>query len=232
METVDFPSPNFGERRGCGEPRLAVIHYTAMDSDRAALERLSDPEFEVSCHYLIGGGGRVFRMVDEGKRAWHAGRGLWGGLGDVNSRSIGIELANDGRTPFEAAQMLSLESLLIGIMSRWPIAPEGVIAHSDLAVGRKADPGPKFDWRRLALEGLSIWPDAGARAKASRSRFIEAAERFGYGLPEDRGRDPFDFLLAAFRLRFRPWASGPLGEEDAGAIESLAERWPFRTGGV
>ncbi len=87
-------------------------------------------------------------------RAWHAGAGLWGGQEDVNSRSIGIELQkNRGDEPFAAPQMVALERLLQGIMARWDIPAQGVIGHSDMAPSRKGDPGPRFDWRRLALQG-------------------------------------------------------------------------------
>ncbi|MDE0533643.1 MAG: N-acetylmuramoyl-L-alanine amidase [Albidovulum sp.] len=207
---------------------MIVIHYTAMDSDESALYRLSMPEYEVSCHYLIGGNGRVYRMVDEKMRAWHAGLGSWGGRGDVNSRSIGIEVSNSGTEPYAAVQMEALEELLKDIMSRWSIPPEGVIGHSDLAVGRKADPGPKFDWRRLALSGLSVWPDTRHRRTACAIGFVESAQRFGYELPEGPGDRALSNLLDAFRLRFRPWARGPLGDQDVGAIENLAARWPCR----
>ena len=226
MKVEDLPSPNFGHRRNGLLPELAVIHYTAMDTDKSALERLSAPEFEVSCHYFIGGDGRVYRMVDERMRAWHAGAGSWCGREDVNSRSIGIEISNSGVAPYSAVQMESLESLLRDIMTRWPIPPEGVIGHSDLAVGRKSDPGPKFDWRRLALSGLSVWPDKGLRRTAERNIFVEFARRFGYELPTRRGRNEFASLLYAFRVRFRPCAQGPLDEWDVGAIANLAERWP------
>jgi N-acetylmuramoyl-L-alanine amidase len=210
-------SPNFGERRGGLRPDLIVLHYTAMESCEAALDRLCDPAAEVSAHYLISEGGEVFALVPEEMRAWHAGAGTWGGLDDINSRSIGIELANSGRHPFAAAQMLALEALLRDVMTRWAIAPERVIGHSDMALGRKSDPGPRFDWRRLALAGLSVWPGA---VKAGKQRdFINDARRFGY--PEAGG----DLVLAAFRLRFRPWAKGPLDAVDAAIAADLADRY-------
>lgn len=132
-----------------------MIHYTAMDSAEAALARLCDPETEVSAHYLIGADGRVWQMVDEERRAWHAGAGEWQGRGDVNSRSIGIELDNRGTHPFAEPQIAVLERLLAGIMARWDIGPDGVIGHSDSAPGRKSDPGPRFDWARLERQGLA-----------------------------------------------------------------------------
>nr|WP_169310897.1 N-acetylmuramoyl-L-alanine amidase [Cereibacter changlensis] len=197
-------------------PSLIVLHYTAMRSFEAARERLCDPAAEVSAHYLISERGEVLALVPEELRAWHAGAGSWGGAEDVNSRSIGIELANRGVEPFAAPQMAALERLLPEIMARWAIRPEGVIGHSDMAPGRKSDPGPRFDWRRLALAGLSVWPEAGEAVED----FGTSARAFGY--PEVAP----DLLLTAFRLRFRPWARGPLDAVDAALAGDLARRFP------
>lgn len=215
MEIVPRPSPNCGERRGGLRPTLVVLHYTAMRTTAAALDRLCDPGAEVSAHYLVDEAGAVFGLVPEALRAWHAGAGAWAGAGDVNSRSIGIELQNDGRSPFPERQMATLERLLGDVMARWAIAPEGVIAHSDMAPERKVDPGPRFDWRRLARAGLSVWPEPGAPGD-----FRADARLFGYPDVAD------DLLLAAVRLRFRPWASGPLDETDRAIMAALAARWP------
>lgn len=211
-------SPNFGERRGGVRPSLVVIHFTAMESCAAARERLCDPAWEVSAHWLVDVDGRAEALVPEEMRAWHAGAGEWGGAGDVNSRSIGIELQNRGAEPFAAAQMAGLERLLAGIMERWGIAPEGVIGHSDMAPLRKADPGPRFDWWRLAVRGLSVWPAEGV--SAAPAAFLPAARAFGYPDVAE------DALLRAFRLRFRPWAEGPLDAVDAGMAVDLARRFP------
>ncbi|QYZ71699.1 N-acetylmuramoyl-L-alanine amidase [Neotabrizicola shimadae] len=216
-------SPNFGERRGGARPSLVVIHFTAMESCAAARERLCDPAWEVSAHWLVDVDGSAEALVPEEMRAWHAGAGEWGGAGDVNSRSIGIELQNRGTEPFAAAQMAGLERLLAGIMERWGIAPEGVIGHSDMAPLRKADPGPRFDWRRLALAGLSVWPVAGGVAPPS--AFLPSARAFGYPDLEE------DVLLRAFRLRFRPWAHGPLDAVDAGMAVDLGRRFGVDGGG-
>jgi N-acetylmuramoyl-L-alanine amidase len=159
LDICQHPSPNFGERRDGQRPELIVIHYTAMESAQAAIDWLCNPEAEVSAHYVIAPGGKITQLVAEEMRAWHAGVGSWQGKGDVNSRSIGIELSNKGDHPFAAAQMDVLEALLAEIMQRWDIGPDGVIGHSDMSPGRKIDPGPKFDWLRLARQGLAVWPD-------------------------------------------------------------------------
>lgn len=205
------PSPNFGERRGGLLPELVVIHYTAMASCAEARDRLCDPVAEVSAHWLIDRDGRVEALVPEEARAWHAGAGEWRGAGDVNSRSIGIELVNTGTEPFPEPQMAALEALLAGIMARWAIPPGGVIGHSDMAPGRKSDPGPRFDWQRLALAGLSVWPQA-----AVPGDFTADLRAFGYPVsasPEE--------LLSVFRLRFRPWADGPQDATDAALAAGL-----------
>ncbi len=189
-----------------------------MASAAEARARLCDPAFEVSAHWLISEQGEVEQLVDEALRAWHAGAGAWGAVSDVNSRSIGIELANSGAAPFPEAQMAALERVLAGIMGRWSIAPARVIAHSDMAPARKSDPGPRFDWRRLAQTGLSVWPDvrSGGRPVA----FRDHARRFGYPDVEEA------LILRAFRLRFRPWAEGPVDAVDAAMAEDLARRFP------
>ncbi len=161
-EIVAHPSPNHGDRRGGVRPDMVVLHYTGMATVEAALARLCDPVAEVSAHYLIAEDGRCWRLVEEGRRAWHAGVSSWGAVSDVNSHSIGIELANPGHhhgyPPFPEPQMAVLEHLLAGILSRWEIRPGRVVGHSDVAPGRKIDPGEKFDWRRLARQGLAVWP--------------------------------------------------------------------------
>lgn len=216
--TLSHPSPNFGERRGGQRPELVVLHYTAMEDCPAALDRLCDPAAEVSAHYMIDRDGTVLSLVDETARAWHAGAGEWGGRGDVNSRSIGIELVNRGAEPFAARQMAALERLLADVLSRWALPPQAVIGHSDMAPGRKADPGPRFDWRGLAMAGLSVWPEP-----KEPGDFIGDARRFGY--PDL----PLQVLLHAFRLRFRPWAEGPPDDVDKSLASDLATRFATMT---
>ena len=211
-----YPSPNFGERRGGLRPSLVVIHFTAMASCAASRDRLCDPTAEVSAHWLIDRDGSAEPLVDEALRAWHAGAGEWAGQGDVNSRSVGIELQNTGAEPFPEPQMAALERLLTGILARWDIAPQGVIAHSDMAPLRKSDPGARFDWQRLARQGLSVWPKP-----APPGDFTADLRRFGYPPADDAA------LLLAFRLRFRPWATGPLSPEDASLAADLAQRFAY-----
>jgi N-acetylmuramoyl-L-alanine amidase len=161
-QVIEHASPNFTERRGIDHPDMVVLHYTGMKSAEAALERLCDPVPDVSAHYLIAEDGRVWRLVAEEMRAWHAGASRWGAIEDVNSHSIGVEIANPGHhlgyPPFPEPQMAALEWLLTGVLERWRIPPERVVGHEHVAPGRKIDPGEKFDWARLARKGLAVWP--------------------------------------------------------------------------
>ncbi|RPE72073.1 N-acetylmuramoyl-L-alanine amidase [Pacificibacter maritimus] len=215
-------SPNFGDRRGGVRPDMIVLHYTAMNCAQDALARLCDPEFEVSAHYLIDSDGRIVQMVDEAKRAWHAGAGAWGNVSDVNSHSIGIELSNAGTTPFAAAQMDALESLLAQIMRRHKIKPERIIGHSDMAPARKIDPGPRFDWHRLARQGFGVWPAPAGALAVDQDAFLQALNLFGYHCEDQKA----DVILSVFRDRFRPRHEGPLDEIDMALAHDLAQRFP------
>ena len=164
MMLIDRASPNFGPRPAAAAIDTVVLHYTGMRTAAAAIERLCDPESEVSAHYAIDEVGEVLRLVDESLRAWHAGRSSWRGDTDINDRSIGIELVNPGHEfgyrAFPELQMAALEALLGDIIRRHDIPQTRVLGHSDIAPTRKRDPGELFDWRRLAKKGLAIWPDA------------------------------------------------------------------------
>ena len=152
--TVDVrPSPNVGERR----PNYVILHHTSNDTVERALATLTDPARGVSVHYLIARDGRIIYMVDELRRAWHAGDSYWGGNRDINSSSIGIELDNNGREPFAEAQIVALMALLGDLKARWAIPAANVLGHGDVAPGRKVDPSALFPWRRLATAGFGLW---------------------------------------------------------------------------
>ena len=219
LNIADHPSPNCGPRRDGLLPTLIVIHYTAMESAEAAITRLCDPEAEVSAHYVISNQGQITQLVPEDQRAWHAGAGSWLGQDDVNSRSIGIELDNRGTHPFSEPQMAVLETLLHGIMRRWAIPATGVIGHSDIAPGRKCDPGSHFDWARLARQGLAgSGSPAQTPATTSPDAFATIARAAGYTADV-----PFDDLLRASRLRFAPWRQGPLSAADMVLVHRFSD---------
>ncbi len=230
----DHSSPNYGRRRDGAAPDMVVLHYTGMDTAEAAIARLADPASEVSAHYLVDLDGRVVRMVGEGMRAWHAGLASWGGVTDVNSRSIGIEIVNPGgelgKPPFPEPQIAALEALLADILARHEVAPERVVGHACVAPGRKADPGGKFDWRRLARRGLSVWldPEPAEAGEANVARFQSAARCFGYGVP-DSGEwcAPTRAVWRTFQMRFLPFeAGGSPNRAGVAHLERLAGRWP------
>ncbi len=230
-DIIQSPTTCHGERRNGVRPDMVVLHYTAMDSAQSALDRLCDPQTEVSCHYLIGADGQIWQMVPEDRRAWHAGAGKWGAVTDVNSRSIGIELANRGDHPFSEPQMAALETLLADILDRWSIPPERVIGHSDMAPDRKGDPGPHFDWRRLAIRGLSIWPNVDRADHQGQEgwnavQIVEIGQAlrvFGYVMP-DNDMAPLH-VYNAFCTRFV--CVGPENRGYAIAIaRDLAARFP------
>ena len=203
-------------------PGLIVIHYTAMDNAAAALERLCDPKAEVSAHYLICAKGRIIQLVSEDQRAWHAGQGEWAGCDDINSRSIGIEIDNRGTHPFSEPQMRALETLMRGIMDRWDIPADCVIGHSDMAPGRKTDPGPRFDWARLARQGLARPAQKTIKSLGDPTpeTFARAARAAGFTAPADH-----ETLLCAVRLRFAPWRRGPLTAADLSMCAPLSSKW-------
>jgi len=233
-EWVLRPSPNFGARRAGGRPAMVVLHYTGMPAGMAAVKRLCDPAARVSAHYLIDADGTVARMVDEEMRAWHAGQGGWGAVRDVNSWSIGIEIANPGHhlgyPPFPERQIAALERLLGAVMARWSIPPERVIGHACMAPGRKLDPGEKLDWRRLARRGLAVWLDRARRdpGPAEAARFQAAARRFGYVVPlSNEWCAPTLAAWRAFAMRFLPSDAGDEPRADGVLLlEALATRWP------
>ena len=215
-QVTDHPSPNFGARPDGIVIDMLVIHYTGMRTGATALKRLCDPAAEVSAHYLIEEDGRLFRLVDEAERAWHAGVGLWRGDSNINDRSIGIELVNPGHEygyrPFPAAQMAALIGLAGDILARHPIPAQNVVGHSDVAPMRKQDPGELFDWRALAAAGIGAWPDAPGD---------DDGGDVG-ALLTDIGYDSSDLELAlvAFQRRYLPTRVD--GQLDADVLNQLA----------
>lgn len=217
-------SPNHDARRGAPIDTV-ILHYTVLDA-AASLDRLCDPAAAVSCHWLVGEDGAVAALVEEERRAWHAGLSRWGAARDLNARSVGIELVNDGAGPFAEPQIAALERLLRAVIARHRVPSERVLGHSDVAVGRKRDPGERFPWRRLAARGLAVWPEEAA-GEGDPADLPRALDAIGY----DPEADP-EARLAAFRLRFRPGATGPADALDAGLARTVAARWPVDEGCV
>ncbi len=206
MTIIDRPSPNHGERlpEGGGDVAvdMLVIHYTGMVPDAKALDWMCDPASQVSAHYFIDEAGAVCRLVDEGRRAWHAGVSSWRGAKDINSRSIGIELSNPGHDfgyrDFPKAQIDALIALAQDIVARHPIPPRNVVGHSDIAPARKIDPGERFPWQQLAEAGIGLWPDTAGQAGGS--DFADMLTGYGYDLDHNGLAD----VVSAFQRHFRP----------------------------
>lgn len=199
---IDTPSPNFDERSG--PVSMLVLHYTGMVDAPSAIAWLANPEAKVSAHYVVTEDGQVIRMVDEAKRAWHAGRSHWRGITDVNSASIGIEIVNPGHEwgyrPFPREQMEALLPLVDGIVKRHDIARANVVGHSDIAPARKQDPGELFDWELLARHRLALARPTGRLVDPywNDGAFHLALERFGYDIADPQA------TTIAFQRRFRP----------------------------
>jgi N-acetylmuramoyl-L-alanine amidase len=162
LVTKIVPSPNLGPRKTDRRPAWIMLHYTGMESGVAALQLLTNPLSEVSCHYLVWEDGRIFQLVPEAARAWHAGRGSWNGESDLNSHSIGIEIVNGGHRfglpPYPAVQIEAVIALCRDIMARHGMPAGHLLAHSDTAPTRKEDPGEHFPWQVLAQAGVGLWP--------------------------------------------------------------------------
>ena len=198
MKIIETPSPNFDDRKA--SVSHVMLHYTGMESGQAALDRMCDPDAKVSAHYMVEEDGRVLCLVDEDSRAWHAGLGRWGGISDMNSVSIGVEIVNGGHDfglpDFPESQIESVIALVADIRERHDIPARNVIGHSDFAPDRKQDPGEKFPWQTLADAGCAIWPEP----SETRSRNVAndlAFIGYGPGFPQS------DVILA-FQRRFRP----------------------------
>ena len=220
IDLIQAPSPNFDARRG--PPDILVLHYTGMQSGEAALARLRDPDAKVSAHYLVEEDGRVFQLVPEERRAWHAGRGVWLGEDDVNAASIGIEIVNPGHEfgyrPFPDAQIAALIALVADIRDRWTIPDNRIIAHSDLAPDRKEDPGELFPWKRLAEAGHGLWFEPAAERVAALTGLLQKGDegigvmvlraglhRLGYGLKPGPDYDAeTETTVRAFQRHWRP----------------------------
>jgi N-acetylmuramoyl-L-alanine amidase len=214
------PSPNHNERKYGTKPNMIVLHYTGMRDDEAAVRQLCSPFSEVSAHYVVLQDGRTIQLVAEARRAWHAGVSSWAGETDVNSCSIGIELANPGHDygypDFPKRQIAAVTALCRSICTRHQIAPERVLGHSDVAPTRKQDPGEKFPWKLLAESGIGLWikpvPVAAGGtifALGETDPVIEEVQRllarYGYGVTptgylDGAARD----AVAAFQRHFRP----------------------------
>ncbi|ARN80655.1 N-acetylmuramoyl-L-alanine amidase [Methylocystis bryophila] len=226
-----YASPNHGLR--ARPVSLLILHYTGLPTTQAALDALTSPAAEVSAHYLVDEDGGVLQLVPESRRAWHAGRSFWRGETDVNSASIGVEIAHPGHRdprPYGEAQIEAVIDLAQDICARCGISAEGVLAHSDVAILRKIDPGEFFPWEKLARRGVGRWVEpAPIRADVGLGLGDEGAAvrklqgklaRYGYEIEIDgRFGERTANAVAAFQRHFRPESAN--GRADVSTLETL-----------
>lgn len=230
LPIIDLPSPNHDERDGPVD--MLVLHYTGMQTAKAAIDRLRDPKAQVSSHYLVDEDGTVYFLVPEDRRAWHAGASYWRGHTALNGRSIGIEIVNPGHEfgyrDFPVLQLAAVCDLCLQILGRHPIPQRNVVGHSDVAPDRKQDPGEKFDWRALAENGVGLFPfdspdigTTGAIRDAVTLRPVrETLIEIGYRVAPEGALDPaLSSVLRAFQRHWRPEAV--TGQADDGTLVRL-----------
>lgn len=235
---IASPSPNWDERPDGNMIDTVVLHYTGMKTGAEALARLCDPAAKVSAHYMIEEDGRLYQLVPEDKRAWHAGVSSWQGRDNINHTSIGIELVNPGHEfgyrHFPTAQIDRLLDLLGDITARHEIAPSRFIGHSDIAPDRKSDPGERFPWQRLASAGYGLWSDVSGESVRSVAKVGDKGALVG-NLNKQLGivgyhisdHDSFDYptecAVRAFQAHWRPeTVSGIVDEGTAARLEDIA----------
>jgi len=235
LKFIDTPSPNYDERTL--PISLLVLHYTGMETGDVALERMCDPEAKVAAHYMVEEDGRVFRLVDENKRAWHAGVSSWAGETNINSASIGIEIVNGGRDfglpDFPNEQIKAVISLCQDVMKRNNINDFDVVAHSDIAPARKQDPGEKFPWAKLADANIGIWPEVKTKdqrilinkqdSHENQIKLVQRAFKYlGYGVGVYGNLDNVTIsVIEAFQRRYRPFKVDGLLDVETLALLTL-----------
>lgn len=210
---------NFNLRK----PNYVIIHHTAQDSTAQTLQTFTLPKAQVSAHYVIGRDGRVYHMLSDYLRAWHAGVARWGGVTDINSVSVGIELDNNGREPFAEAQLTSLLKILGYLKRSYNIPAANFIGHGDIAPTRKSDPSAFFPWQKLATRGYGLWYDAAVLTDTTAAPF--ATDSLGRPLPGLTPREALRIIgydtqdpsaaILAFKRHFVPTDLSPfLTEQD------------------
>ncbi len=224
LNCTETPSPNFNDRLYPLD--MLVLHYTGMKDGPTALARMRDPASEVSAHYMVEEDGTVFRLVPEEMRAWHAGRSRWQGDGDLNSRSIGVEIVNGGHDfglpAYPDVQIEAVIDLCRGILSRWPIPQTRIVAHSDIAPARKDDPGEHFPWARLAEAGVGLWPAAISESADGPGQLADDLRMIGYAIDPVEGWNPptLEQSIRAFQRRWRPSSVNGVADAETRATVS------------
>jgi N-acetylmuramoyl-L-alanine amidase len=242
FETRD--SPNHDARPPGCDVDILLLHYTGMQTAEAALERLCDPVAKVSCHWVVDEDGTITRLVDESRRAWHAGVSSWAGDTDINARSIGIEIVNPGHEfgyrDFPDAQIEGVITLCADILARFSIPPRRVLGHSDVAPARKEDPGELFPWGRLHAAGIGHWVEPAPIVESEALKRGDSGDRvtalqhelaaYGYRLAASGTFDADTAaVVTAFQRHFRPARVDGIADRStldalAGLLSAVSER--------
>lgn len=222
MDFIEAPSPNFDARTS--PPDILVLHYTGMRTGEEAIARLRDPGAKVSSHYVVEEDGRIFRLVPEERRAWHAGVSFWKGARNINGVSIGIEIVNPGHEfgyrPFPEAQIAAVIDLVGDIRGRWTIEDGKIVGHSDVAPDRKDDPGELFPWKRLAEAGHGLWAEAPAAP----------GQPLGEG---ETGAGVFALQAGLTRLGYDSAPSGQYDAATTAVVRAFQRHWrPDKVDGI
>jgi N-acetylmuramoyl-L-alanine amidase len=222
MSYIDAPSPNFDAR--IAPPDMIVLHYTGMATGEEALSRLRDPAAKVSAHYMVEEDGRIFQLVPEARRAWHAGISFWRGERELNGVSIGVEIVNPGHEfgyrAFPDPQIAAVTRLLADIRSRWSVADDRILGHSDIAPTRKNDPGELFPWEQLARSGHGLW----VTPPASPGPPLSVG---------DEGTGVFALQAGLTRLGYESPPSGTFDDETLAIVTAFQRHWrPARVDGI
>ena len=240
MKINNLYSPNYDSRaRSNKSIKIVVIHYTGMQSERESLARLCSPKFKVSSHFLINEKGKIYRLVEDNHVAWHAGKSNWGKYKNLNKNSIGIELVNKGHkfgyTNFKKKQLSKLIKICQVLIQKYKIKKKNIIGHSDIAPLRKADPGEKFPWKKMAKNKIGIWHSLNSNflykhrnvkvlEKKQKIGFFKNLEKIGYHFSKNKKISLFK-NLKAFQRHFRQeLVNGKLDRECLIIAQDIAKK--------
>ena len=240
MKIEDIYSPNFRKlKRSKNSIKFIVIHYTGMQSERESVNRLCDPRSKVSSHFLISQSGKVYRLVQDDRIAWHAGKSCWGKYKNLNKNSIGIELVNKGHrfgyTNYKKKQISSLIKICKSLIKKYKIKKKNVVGHSDIAPLRKIDPGEKFPWKQLANDRIGIWHHSKPSLlrkyrnikileKKDKIKFIKNLNKIGYCF-SNKKKSFFIKIVEAFQRHYRKeLINGFLDKECLTIAQNLAKK--------
>tara|TARA_B100001123_G_scaffold446929_1_gene602892 strand:- start:114 stop:851 length:738 start_codon:yes stop_codon:yes gene_type:complete len=238
MKIINYYSPNFEKKkRSLNLIKFIIIHYTGMQSERESIKRLCNPKFKVSSHFLINQNGKIFRLVDDNRIAWHAGISSWGKYKNLNKNSIGIELVNKGHqfgyTNFSKKQISSLILICRKLIKKYKIKQRNIVGHSDIAPLRKNDPGEKFPWKQLSKKKIGIWHSCKSNLlkklrkiriskKKDKVQFTKKLKKIGYYFPLNK-KLFFSKAIKAFQRHYRKeLIDGVADKECLAILENLS----------